>query len=268
VSRVRSAPAALLLLAAVACRAEAEWSVLVFSKTAGFRHASIADGQALLAELGAAHGFATVASEDAAIFTAAGLARFHAVVFLNTTGDVLEAAQQSALRCFVESGSGWVGVHSAADTEHAWPWYGTLLGGDAWFAVHPAIQAATLVRESATHPSTAHLPASFAFTDEWYNFAANPRPAVDVLLTRVPTTPAPARWATTRSPGRTGSAPAVAGTPTSATAARPTPKPTSRLTCWAACSGPPSAPTPPAPATSSSATVSKGGRSARGVDRH
>jgi type 1 glutamine amidotransferase len=82
----------------------------------------------------------------------------------------------------VRSGGGWVGVHSAADTAHSWPGYGAILGGDAWFLNHPAIQAATIERESATHPSTAHFPATFGFTDEWYNFVANPRPDVSVLL--------------------------------------------------------------------------------------
>jgi type 1 glutamine amidotransferase len=163
--------------------ASAPWDLLVFSKTAGFRHDSIDEGQDLLAVLGGIEGFATVETEDAAIFSPSALSRFRAVTFLNTTGDVLSPTQQDALDCFVRSGGGWIGVHSAADTEHGWPGYGEILGGDAWFLSHPAIQAATIVRESASHPSTAHLPASFVFTDEWYNFAANPRPDVSVLLT-------------------------------------------------------------------------------------
>ncbi len=163
--------------------ATAEWRLLVFSETAGFRHDSIDEGQALLAELGLAEGFSTTVSENSTIFSPAGLAPFRAVVFLNTTGDILTAAEEAALTCFLRSGGGWIGVHSAADTEHDWPGYGSILGGGAWFLSHPAIQTATVLRESSSHPSTAHLPASFAFTDEWYNFAANPRPAVTVLLT-------------------------------------------------------------------------------------
>ena len=163
--------------------ARAGWRLLVFSETAGFRHDSIDEGQELLAALGDLEGFTTTESEDSTVFSASGLAPFRAVVFLNTTGDILTAAEEAALDCFVRSGGGWVGVHAAADTEHAWPGYGAILGGDAWFASHPAIQGATLERESATHPSTAHYPATFTFTDEWYNFAANPRPAVTVLLT-------------------------------------------------------------------------------------
>jgi type 1 glutamine amidotransferase len=156
--------------------------VLVFTKTTGFRHDSIPDGIALVQSLGAANGFRVDASESSAVFTPQGLKPYRAVIFLNTTGDVLNAAQKTAFRAYVRQGGGWVGVHSAADTEHAWPFYGQLLGRGAWFVSHPAIQAATLVREDAGHPSTRHYPTSFSLTDEWYNFKANPRPGVDVLL--------------------------------------------------------------------------------------
>lgn len=173
----------LLLAAGVARLGAADWRLLVFSETAGFRHDSIDEGQALLADLGQSAGFAITVTEDSSVFSASGLAPFHAVVFLNTTGDILNSAEESALACFLHSGGGWVGVHAAADTEHGWPEYGAILGGDAWFLSHPAIQSATLLRSSVSHPSTEHFPPSFAFTDEWYNFAANPRPAATVLLT-------------------------------------------------------------------------------------
>jgi type 1 glutamine amidotransferase len=173
--------ASLFLAVCVPCGAD--WRLLVYSETAGFRHDSIDEGQALVAALGALEGFGVTATEDSSIFSASGLAPFRAVVFLNTTGDVLGSGEQAALDCFVRSGGGWAGVHSAADTEQGWSGYGDLLGGGAWILDHPAIQTATLHRESPTHPSTAHFPASFAFTDEWYNFVANPRPQVTVLLT-------------------------------------------------------------------------------------
>ena len=156
--------------------------VLVFTKTTGFRHDSIPDGIALVQSLGAANNFRVDASEDAAVFTPQGLRAYRAVIFLNTTGEVLSAAQKVAFRAYIRQGGGWVGVHSAADTEHAWLFYGQFLGRGAWFVSHPEIQTATLRREDAAHPSTRHYPASFPFTDEWYNFKADPRGAVDVLL--------------------------------------------------------------------------------------
>jgi cytochrome c len=163
--------------------ATAQDRVLVFSKTVGFRHASITDGIAMLQTQATANGFVIETTEDASAFNAANLARFRAVVWLSTTGDVLDAAQQSAFQVWLEAGGGYVGIHAAADCEYSWAWYGaSVLGAGAWFLNHPAIQTATIIRESATDPSTAHLPQSYSFNDEWYNFRANPRPEVTVLL--------------------------------------------------------------------------------------
>ena len=159
-----------------------DFRVLVFSKTAGFRHDSIPRGVELIRSLGASHGFAVDSTEDSSRFTRRALARYQVVVFLNTTGDVLNRRQQAAFEAYLGRGGGWVGVHSAADTEYGWPFYGQLLGG-AWFLGHPAIQAATLEVDGAPHPSTRHYPAAFAFTDEWYNFRSNPRCCARVLLT-------------------------------------------------------------------------------------
>ena len=156
--------------------------VLAFTRTTGFRHASIPDGIALIQTLGAANGFGVDVGEDAAVFTPQRLGAYRAVIFLNTTGEVLNAAQKAAFEAYLRGGGGWVGVHAAADTEHAWPFYGEVLGKGAWFVSHPPIQAATVRREDATHPSTRHYPARFTWTDEWYNFQADPRDAVDVLL--------------------------------------------------------------------------------------
>jgi type 1 glutamine amidotransferase len=162
------------------------FSVLVFSRTTGFRHASIPDGIAAIQALGAANGFTVEATEDPAAFTEANLARFAAVVFLMTTGDVLDTAQEAAFEAYIRGGGGWAGVHSAADTEYTWAWYGGLLG--AHFKSHPSIQTATIVVEDTTHVSTAHLPARWTRTDEWYNFQMNPRAAVHVLATLDETT--------------------------------------------------------------------------------
>lgn len=159
-----------------------DFRVLVFTKTAGHRHGSIPAGIAAVQSLGAAHGFAVDATEDAAVFTDMGLAPYRAVIWLNTTRDVLGPAEEGAFRRYVEGGGGFVGVHSAADTEQGWPWYGDLLGGGAWFRSHPPVTTATLVAEDRDHPSTLHLLPELEFTDEWYNFQANPRPAVRVLL--------------------------------------------------------------------------------------
>ncbi|WP_433344036.1 ThuA domain-containing protein [Micromonospora sp. CA-111912] len=164
-----------------ASAADAPYDVLVFSKTAGFRHDSIAVGTQAVRDLGAANSFTVTATEDAAAFSTANLARYEAVIFLNTTGDVLDANQQAAFESYIGSGGGYVGVHAAADTEYDWPFYGNLVG--AWFASHPAIQQATVKVEDRTHAATAHLPQSWPRTDEWYNYRTNARSTARVLAT-------------------------------------------------------------------------------------
>ncbi|WP_328345464.1 ThuA domain-containing protein [Micromonospora sp. NBC_00421] len=164
-----------------ASAADAPYDVLVFSKTAGFRHDSIAVGTQAIRELGAANGFSVTATEDASRFTTANLAQYEAVIFLNTTGDVLDAAQQSAFESYVNGGGGYVGVHSAADTEYGWSYYGSLVGG--YFASHPAIQQANIRIENRAHPATGQLPQTWTRTDEWYNYQTNPRAGTRVLAT-------------------------------------------------------------------------------------
>ena len=156
-----------------------EFSVLVFSKTAGFRHDSIPAGIAAIEQLGLDNHFAVDATEDAAAFTDENLAQYAAVIWLSTTGDVLNAAQQGAFERYVQAGGGYVGIHAASDTEYDWPWYGELVG--AYFDSHPQIQQADIIVPDAVHPSTEALPQTWTRTDEWYNFRDNPRAQVHVL---------------------------------------------------------------------------------------
>ncbi|SBT45770.1 ThuA domain-containing protein [Micromonospora auratinigra] len=179
--------AATAVLATLACTtsaspaaaADAPYDVLVFSRTAGFRHDSIPAGIQAVRDLGAANAFTVTATEDPTRFTTANLAKYEAVVFLNTTGDVLDPTQQAAFEAYIAAGGGFVGVHSAADTEYDWPFYGNLVG--AWFASHPAIQQATVRVEDRAHAATAHLPRGWVRTDEWYNYRTNARSTAHVL---------------------------------------------------------------------------------------
>jgi cytochrome c len=155
--------------------------ILVFTKTAGFRHASIPVAVRAVRELGQRNGLVVDATEDGSAFTASNLARFEAVVFLMTTGDVLNGAQQAAFERFIRGGGGFAGVHSAADTEYGWDWYGRLLG--TRFRNHPQIQRGVVDVTDRRHPSSVGLPRRWTRTDEWYNFTRSPRRAVRVLAT-------------------------------------------------------------------------------------
>lgn len=173
-------PAAATNAAAAALRPLTD--VLVFSKTAGYRHSSIPTGVAAISELGRANGVRVTATEDAGQFTAGNLARYQAVVWLSTTGDVLDVEQQAAFEAYLENGGGYVGVHAAADTEYDWPWYGGLVG--AWFADHPPVNEARVSTEDRTNPATKDLAEPWIATDEWYRFRTNPRSTVRVLQSR------------------------------------------------------------------------------------
>lgn len=156
------------------------FSALIFSKTAGFRHDSIPAGIAAIEALGAEHDFDVTSTEDASVFNETSLAPYDVVIFLNTTGDILDADQQLAMESFLAAGKGYVGIHAAADTEYGWDWYADVVG--AYFDNHPEIQSAELLVEGRVHPATAHLPARWQRTDEWYAFRTNPRDDVHVLI--------------------------------------------------------------------------------------
>jgi type 1 glutamine amidotransferase len=187
---MRVSPAVVVAMALLGCASEEApgkrkdfstgASVLVFSRTTGYRHASIEDGTKALSRLALERGWHLESTEDPTKFTDAGLSRFDVVVFLSTTGDVLDPSQERAFERFIQTGKGYVGVHAASDTEYDWPWYGGLVG--AYFRAHPAVQAADVYVESG-HPTTQGLPAPWTRTDEWYAFDENPRGKVEVLLT-------------------------------------------------------------------------------------
>jgi type 1 glutamine amidotransferase len=147
---------------------DARFRVLVFSKTAAFRHSSIDEGVTAIRRLGEEHNFQVDASEEASLFTDEYLALYDAVIFLSTTGDVLNAEQQAAFERYIQAGGGYVGIHAASDTEYTWKWYGELVG--AYFRGHPAQQTASIDIEDTDDHSTLGLPERWTRFDEWYDF--------------------------------------------------------------------------------------------------
>src|ERR1041385_4609321 len=143
--------------------------VLVFSKTKGFRHQSINVGKPAIQKLGEENGFAVDTTENAAAFTEDNLKKYAAVIFLSTTGDVLDLQQQNALKRFIQAGGGYVGVHAAADTEYDWWWYNKLVG--AWFKSHPKTQKTKIIQVENIDPRfKITVPANWERTDELYNY--------------------------------------------------------------------------------------------------
>jgi type 1 glutamine amidotransferase len=167
---------------------EPRFRVLVFSKTAAFRHTEcIPQGTVAIAQLALRHDFEVDATENASQFTEQNLSQYDAVIFLCTTGDVLNATQQGVFERFIQAGGGYAGIHSASDTEYDWPWYGRLVG--AYFRDHPGVagvnqqfQTATINVEDRDTAATEALPRRWVREEEWYNFRTNPRNLVHVLM--------------------------------------------------------------------------------------
>jgi len=164
--------AVMLLLLGWSCKGKREETrVLVFSKTTVYRHESISSGIAAIKKLGEQKHFLVDTTENAAQFNEENLKRYSAVIFLNTTGDVLNPEQQNDFERFIQAGGGFVGIHSATDTEYDWSWYGKLVG--AYFQSHPNapnVRNADFFVTDKNHWSTDSLPERFKRTDEFYNF--------------------------------------------------------------------------------------------------
>ncbi|MEN7549484.1 ThuA domain-containing protein [Rapidithrix thailandica] len=171
---------AMSFAALLSCSSKQEKKVLVYSRTEGFRHGSIEAGQQAIEKLGKDNGFQVILTEDPNYFTEDSLKDISTVIFLNTTGDVLNYYQQADFERYIQSGGGYVGLHAATDTEYEWPWYNRLVG--AYFDGHPKIQEAKLKVLDKNHPSTSMLPDEWIRKDEWYNFK-DLNPEVKVLIT-------------------------------------------------------------------------------------
>jgi uncharacterized protein len=170
----------LLLLVALAVASPAaaatRGAILIYSGTSGYRHESIPAGVEAVAALAKRRGLSVVASEDPAVFSAANLKRFRAIVLLSCTTDPKNAASEwlvgdrrAALQQFVHGGGGILAIHAAADSHYHWPWYGKMIGGH--FARHPQGTPAGNVHVTAPGDAlVAGLPATKQRTDEWYYF--------------------------------------------------------------------------------------------------
>jgi uncharacterized protein len=145
-----------------------QFKALLFTKTAGFHHTSIHEGVTGVRNLAARHNFTVDWQESADVFNEKNLAKYDVVIFLNTTGDILNDAQQTAFEKYIQSGKGWVGIHAAADTEYEWPWYTKLVG--MMFNIHPAQQTAYLDVVNSNFPGLERFPKRMLWTDEWYEY--------------------------------------------------------------------------------------------------
>lgn len=197
--------------------ATAAFKVLAYSRTEGYRHASIPAGVAALENLAAlstrsSTPFSVHATEDATVFNTSTLTQYRVIIFLQASGEFLDDdVQLNALMGFVRGGGGIVGIHCASTGLPSSEYYGRLIG--AVFDEHPEPQKGVLIIEDPTHPIVSGVSASTNTTqathqelasaspsplpkidvienqldwfDEWYNFKSNPRTlkGIHVLMT-------------------------------------------------------------------------------------
>lgn len=146
-----------------------QFNALVFTKTAGYHHESIHEGVTAIRQLALRHNFTVDWQEESGkVFKDKELENYQVIILLNTTLDILNNEQQAAFEKFIKSGKGFVGIHSAADTEYDWPWYNKLLG--MMFKKHPQQQTAYLKVEDSNFPGMERFPKKLLWTDEWYQF--------------------------------------------------------------------------------------------------
>ncbi len=153
-------------------------AVMIFTKTNGFRHEeAIPAGVAFFRELGARRGWSIFHTENGAAFEPEVLERFDAVVWHQTSGDVLNDGQKASFRAWLAAGHGWLGTHAAGDGSHTWPWYReNLIGADyGQHPLGPQFQEARVDVEDRDHPASESLPESFLHTEEWYSFTESVR---------------------------------------------------------------------------------------------
>ena len=145
-----------------------QFKVLLVTTTRGWHHESLHAGVMALKEMGIKNFFDVVLWEDPKGFTDKYLEQFQAVIFLNTTGDIFDSTQQKVMERFIQSGKGYVGIHSASDTEYDWDWYTKLVG--RMFYIHPVIQTARLKIVANSFPGLQGFANERLWTDEWYQF--------------------------------------------------------------------------------------------------
>jgi uncharacterized protein len=160
--------------------AQKQFKALLVTTTRGWHHESLHSGVLAIKELGVKNFFDVVLFENPNGFTDEYVAQFQVIIFLSTTGDIFDTAQQKVMERFIQSGKGFVGIHSASDTEYDWDWYNKLVG--RMFKIHPAIQTAKINILDAGFPGLQGFANNKLWTDEWYEFGPEKTTGLNYVL--------------------------------------------------------------------------------------
>jgi uncharacterized protein len=157
-----------------------QFKALLVTTTRGWHHEALHSGVLAIQQMGVKNFFDVVLFEDPAAFTDKYLEKFQVIIFLHTTGDILDSAQQKVMERFIQSGKGYVGIHSASDTEYDWDWYTKLVG--RMFLIHPVIQTARINVVDFNFPGLLGFSGNKLWTDEWYEFGPEKISGLNYLL--------------------------------------------------------------------------------------
>ncbi len=160
--------------------AQKQFKALLVTTTKGWHHESLHYGVLAIKDLAVKNFFDVTLFEDPNSFTDKNLEQYQVVIFLNTTGDIFDSAQQKVMERFIESGKGYVGIHSASDTEYDWDWYTKLVG--RMFHIHPTIQTAKLNVLDANFPGMQGFTGNKLWTEEWYEFGPEKTTGLNYIL--------------------------------------------------------------------------------------
>ena len=158
----------LQLITVTSAMSQKQFKTLLIASTRGWQHESVHAGVLALQQLATRNHFELTYWDNPGGFTDQYVQQFQAIIFLNTTGNIFDSAQQKVMERFIQSGKGFVGIHSASDTEYDWEWYTKLVG--RMFMTHPAIQTAKLKVLDASFPGLQGFANGKLWTDEWYQF--------------------------------------------------------------------------------------------------
>ncbi|HVF95947.1 MAG TPA: ThuA domain-containing protein [Flavisolibacter sp.] len=162
------------------CFAQKQFKALLVTTTRGWHHEAQHYGVVALQQLAQKNEFTLDVFQDHNSFTDNTLQQYAAVIFLHTTGDIFDSAQQKVMERFIQGGKGFVGIHSASDTEYDWEWYTKLVG--RMFTIHPATQTAKLSVIDKTFPGLQGFANGRLWTDEWYEFSPEKSSGLHYIL--------------------------------------------------------------------------------------
>ena len=146
----------------------------------GFVHDNISASVEALQKLAAENGYEIQHTDAPSFFTPENLKGIDCIIFSNSNNEAFTSqSQRDAFQKYIQSGGGFVGIHSASGSERDWPWFWAMLGGK--FVRHPELQSFEMKVMDHANPATSFLEDIWKWEDECYYFD-HLNPDIHILL--------------------------------------------------------------------------------------